>query len=95
MPKKCLRFRHEKDADIANKVYEYEDSLTINEMLLDFLKQTNSKMTLDTDKICFVFGGILNTPRFLNRTIKEVFKKQNNVAILVKDPGDIVGGDIS
>ena len=90
-----LKFKHEKDDDIGKKIYEYEDSWTIRQMLLDFLQKTHSKMTLDTDKICFVYGGILNSEKLLNKTVKEVFKSANNVAILVKDTGDVVGGYIT
>ena len=89
---KSIRFRHDKDADIEKKIYQYDLSWTIEQMLYDFLQKTNSKKTLDTDKICFVYGGILNTEKFLNKTVEQVFKSRNNVAVLVKDTADVVGG---
>lgn len=95
MPKKGVKFQHNNNAEIGNKIYEYDNSCTIRDMLIDFLQKTNSKITLDPGQITFMFGGILNrNEEILNRTVGEIFKNRNNVTVKVIDTANIVGGNI-
>ena len=87
-----LKFHHDKDADIALKTYQYDTSMKIKDMLYDFLRQTNSKMTLDTNQISFMYGGLLNNDKNLEKTVGEIFKKKNNQNIKIFDTGDVIGG---
>ena len=96
MSKKGVKFQHNKNGDIEKKIYEYDNSCTIRDMLTDFLQKTNSKITLDPGQITFMFGGILNrNDEILNRTVGEIFKNRNNVTVKVIDTENIVGGNIS
>ena len=96
MSKKGVKFQHNKNGDIEKKIYEYDNSCTIRDMLTDFLQKNNSKITLDPGKITFMFGGILNrNDEILNRTVGEIFKNRNNVTVKVIDTENIVGGNIS
>ena len=81
MPTKQLRFQHETNADIVKQIYEYDESMKIRDMLYDFLRKTNSIMTLEPEKIFFMFGAkILNSKEAncLDKDIKEVFKHKKN-----------------
>ena len=71
-----MRFVDEYNPEIRRYIFEYEDICTIKEMLEDFLRKTNSKKTLAPSDICFVYNStILNTEKYINKRLKEVFKK--------------------
>ena len=66
--------------EITKRLFEYEESCTIEEMLEDFLRQTNHKMTLDPSEITFLYrSSILNYESYHNKTLKEVFKLNKNM----------------
>ena len=91
---KTILFSHNERSDIQKKPFEFDETLTIKEMLLDFLKKTNSKMILDMNKISFMLGAkILNQNIYLNKALKEVFR-DNNKPIKIIDAEGIVGGKI-
>jgi len=79
--------------EITKRLFEYEESCTIEEMLEDFLRQTNHKMTLDPSEITFLYrSSILNQERDLNKTLKEVFKLNKNMqTIRVIDTSLVIG----
>ena len=90
--KKILKFQTS-DEDINKKTFEFMSNITIKDMLLNFLSQTKSKMTLDTKEITFLFAGrVLNQENDLKKTIAEIFKKKNNIPIKVIDTNDVIGG---
>ena len=94
MSKKGVKFQHNTKPEIGNKIYEYDNSCTIRNMLTVFLQKTNSPITLDPGQITFMFGGILNrNEEILNRTVGEIFKNRNNVTVKVIDTANIVGGN--
>ena len=67
--KKVLKFQTS-DEDINKKIFEFDTTLTIENMLLDFLGKTNSKMTLDPKQITFLFAGrVINQENDLKKTV--------------------------
>ena len=93
MSKIFLRFSHDTKNEIQNNKYFFDASITIREMLKDFLKQTNSIVTLDPGKIMFMFGTkILNKDKVLDMKVGKVFNSQNNKLIKIIDNEKIVGG---
>ena len=81
------------DENINSKTFEYNTSCTIENMLKDFLKKTNSKDTLDIKDISFMFNGkILNKGNILKKTVGQVFRTSSNIPIKVTDTNDVIGG---
>ena len=93
MTQKMLKFQTE-DEVINGKAFPFEGSLHIKEMLLSFLSQTNSKTTLDSSQISFMFlGHMLNSDKYLVKTVNQVFKNSKNAIIRVTDTGNVIGGN--
>jgi len=91
MSKIHILFTHNERPDIKNMLFEFDKTLTIKEMLLDFLKKTNSKMILDVKKTYFMHKSkILNQENYLNKILKEEFKKDNDL-VQITDCDNIVG----
>jgi len=88
-----IGFIFDEDNEITKRLFEYEESCTIKEMLEDFLRQTHSKMTLDPSKIYFLYQArILNIEEYLNKTLKEVFILNKNMpTIQVIDTSLVIG----
>ena len=62
-------------------------------MLNSFLSQTNSKMTLDPQKIVFQYGAfILNNNDNIEKPINTIFKSNKNTKIRVQDMSAVIGG---
>ena len=90
--KKILKFQTS-DEDINKRTFEFLSNLTIETMLREFLSKTNSKNTLDTKQITFLYAGrVINQENDLKKTIGEIFKKKNNIPIKVIDTNDVIGG---
>ena len=71
--------------------FQFEGETTIEEMLLTFLKNSNSKVTLDPSEISFIFKSkILNTNKFLKKKIKDIFKSPNTCNIKVIETSNIL-----
>ena len=69
------------------RIFQYENTCTIKEMLEDFLRKTNSKITLAPSDIYFIYHSIiLNNEGFLNKRLKEVFKKKKNLIKVIETP---------
>ena len=90
-----ITFIVKEDNEISNRIFRYEESCTIKEMLEDFLRQTNYKTTLNPEEITFIYQSrILNKEGYLNKTLKEVFKLNKNWVTIrfidVIDPNEIV-----
>ena len=78
--------------EIYNRHMVFQKNTVIKDALLQFLRATNSKITLDPDDIIFFSKAkALNTPQYLNKRLFEIFNK-SNVDIKVVDVGDIKGG---
>ena len=77
--------------DLNKKIFHFNSSQTIESILKTFLKETNSKMSLDLNDIIFIFGGkILNKNNFLHKNISEVFKHQRYNKIKIIDTNEII-----
>ena len=65
--------------------FEYDETCTIQNMLYYYLRQINHEMTLEKMRITFLYSGkILNDDRYLNKTVRQIFKSKINVSIRVK-----------
>ena len=63
--------------DMNRKNYEFNEQITIESMLKTFLRNTNSTITLEPHLISFIYHSkILNSNRFLNKQLREVFKRE-------------------
>ena len=84
------------DYDIDKKIFRYDDSLTFESMLTQFLIDTNSKRDLSIDHISFLCQSkVLNAPDNLPKLISSFFKTKNKTYIIaVKWTNDIIGGNI-
>ena len=71
---------------------DIENSSTIENMLREFLKKTNSRFILDTDKIVFMYKSkILNINPNLKKTVGEMFNRSEVVSIMVSEVESIIG----
>ena len=66
-------------------------------MLKTFLRNTNSTITLEPHQISIIYHSkILNSNRFLNKQLREVFKREIMIRIPIKikvlDAGMIISG---
>ena len=92
MPTREIKFKTQ-DEIINKRIFKYDTSLTIEDMLLDFLRETNSKMVLDPNQISFLFKALLiNKKENLQKKVGEVFRSTHNIAINVIDTNFIIGG---
>ena len=65
---------------------------TVREMINEFLKIINSIVTVDQKKIMFLCDGkILNSNKFLDIKIENLFGGQINKNITIQDKGKIIG----
>ncbi len=95
MPTREIKFKTN-DENINKRIFKYDTSLTIEDMLLDFLRETNSKMVLDPNQISFLFKALLiNKKENLQKKVGEVFRSTHNIAINVIDTNYIIGGKYS
>ncbi len=91
--KKILKFQTN-DEDINKKTFEYDSTISIENMLLDFLSKTNSKITLGSNQIAFLYASrVINQQEDLQKPIGEIFRKKNNIPIKVIDTGNVIGGN--
>ena len=87
-----IRFNTE-DEELNNKIYEYNGKMAIKEMLLKFLSETNSKMTLNPEDIIFLYkAAILNKETNLSKDFSNIFKNSMNGLIRVIDRKDVIRG---
>ena len=89
-----IKFKREGEDPSSLKIYDYDESITIRDMLTDFLRKTNSVNTLDPTKITFMSKTILNNRKeILDKPLGKHFKNLLNVMITIIDNGGIVGGN--
>ncbi len=90
-----IRIKFDTDIEEINKqMFEFDSSDNIRGILNSFLKKTNSKNELSLEKIQFVYKGkLLNSPQFLEKNAKEIFRFQNH-KIKVWDVNNIIGGEL-
>ena len=81
--------------NVYERIFKYESSCQIEDMLIQFLKETHSIITLNTDDIVFLFGPrILNKMPTLKKTVGEIFKDGNCRNIIkVIDNNAIIGSN--
>ena len=66
---------------------------TVREMINEFLRITNSIMTVEQKKIFFLCDGkILNSKAFLDINLENLWGRQTIKNITVQDKGKIIGG---
>ena len=77
-----------------SKTIQYNKNNTVESLLKEFLKQTNSKDTLDPAKIYFMYNCyIINEQKKLSKKISEVFKgAAMEFKISVTDTEGVIGG---
>ena len=88
-----------------NILFEYDPEKTIREMLIDFVKQNNSKLkiagkdiesfetTLNADLMTFVCKArLLNKEENLIKKVGQIFRT-NNCTVKILDTGLILGGN--
>ena len=77
-----------------SKVISFDRGNTVESLLKEFLRQTNSKDTLDPSKIYFMYNShIINEGKKLNKKISEVFKGAGmEFKISVTDTEGVIGG---
>ena len=76
----------------GKRQFEFDQSITVETMLKNFLNETNSRLTLEPDEITFAFQAkILNTPNFLNKSLSEVFRSKNRNDIKIMDCAGVIG----
>ena len=64
----------------------------IEDALIQFLQKTNSIIDLSVEKTTFFFKGkILNKSHYLQKSLSEIFKFENNI-VKVMDNGSVIGG---
>jgi hypothetical protein len=94
MSKKYIKFKREGEDPSLLKVYEFDSSITVKEMLNQYLSDTNSIKTLDPEKITFMSKTILNNKEdILNKPLSKQFKNIVNVLITIIDNGGVIGGN--
>ena len=88
-----IRIKFDTDREEINtKLFEYSPDITIKELIESFLKETNSRNETKVEDIQFIYKGkILNSPEFLDKTAKEIFRFQNH-KVKVWDSKNIIGG---
>lgn len=73
--------------------FSFKKTSTIKEMLEDFLKRTNSVVTLERNKIIFSFRNkVLNSKPYENQMIQNIFGR-GNVTVKIIDKNKIIGGN--
>ena len=65
------------DDEIYNRHMVFPKNTVIKDAFLQFLRATNSIITLDPDNIIFFLKAkILNKPEFLKKKLSKIFKKK-------------------
>ena len=85
---------------IDKKLYDYNTSCKIIDMLNDFISKANVDMEkdncdtrFDLNNYSFMFRGkIINKDDFLNKTVGNVFKNTTNSPIQVRETKEVIGG---
>lgn len=71
----------------------FPKTITVEDALIQFLKKTNSLITLSTDKIVFFYKNrILNCSDNLKKSLFQVFAINRDITVRVVDTGLICGG---
>ena len=94
--------------NMNNNIYEFQDSMTIQEMVKRISPQSNGTTTtveyLDDktgslvkkekeNKYTYMYNTFrLDSEKFMLKTLKDVFKNKKNVKIRGINQGDIIGG---
>ena len=89
-----ILFKFETDEDTKNRDLKISRDSTMREALLYFLRDTNSILTLELEKIQFMNKAkLLNVPKILDKKVGEHFNRTTqNIKIKVLDAGNILGG---
>ena len=89
-----ILFKFTTDEPDKNRDIYFSKESTIEELLLDFLRETNSIQTLATNKIIFWNKSqFLNDPKNLKKRIDSYYNSSlKNITVRVTDTGKILGG---
>ena len=69
---------------------KFSKQTSVKKVLEEFLKKFDTQITLDVDKIVFMYNSlILNSPKNLNRTISQI-NRRNEMLIRVIDSGNVL-----
>ena len=72
---------------------KFPKTTIIKDALIKFLKETNSINDLSPERIAFISKGIiLNKKQNLEKSLLQIFKRDNNIRIKVLDTVNIIGG---
>ena len=90
-----ILFKFITDEPDKNRDILFSKESTIEELLLTFLRETNSIQTLATDKIIFWNKSqFLNDPKNLKKIIGSYYNRSSkNIRVRVTDTGKILGGN--
>ena len=89
-----ILFKFTTDEPDKNRDIQFSKESTIEELLLAFLRETNSIQTLAKDKIIFWNKSqFLNDPKNLKKRIGSYYNSSSrNIRVRVTDTGKILGG---
>ena len=92
--KDIILFKFEDEEESKSRNLPIKRDMLIEDALKAYLRETNSVMTLDLEKIQFLNKSkLLNNPNILKEKVGKVYNRSvMNVKIQVKDPGNVVGG---
>ena len=90
-----IRFYHNAgDVDDSETIVDGIDpnSTTCEQLIRKFCSKSRTPFTTAPDKLVFMFNGkVINSEKFLNRTLSSINIKKTEKSILVKDMGHLIG----
>ena len=79
---------------INKRIFSYNGSCLVEDMLKNFLLTTNSILTLNANDISFLWKAeLINKDKNLKKTVKSFFKNIHEPIIQVIDTSHIIGGE--
>ena len=76
-------FRIELDGEVKN--VSYDENMIVKDFIIDFLIKNNFHVTLDTNEYLFrSWTKVLNSPKFLNKKLKDMISSNSIVNITIK-----------
>ena len=75
-------------------IMNFPETTKIEDALIQFLRKTNSIVSLSPEKISFLFNSkIINLPNYLNKTLSQIFRpRTKNIKVKVISYRNILGG---
>ena len=93
-----ITFKYKEKKVPKTKQYNKPRNYLMKTLLEEFLKDTNSKQTLNKEIIAFTYSGrLINSETYLennpNLNILQIFKQNYNPEVTVEDTGNVIGGN--